>query len=237
MRAIIENGLLELDLLNKIPLNSSKKLAHYGALLLEKNKVMNLTAIRDVEGVANLHMLDSAILLNYVDLEGKRLIDVGTGAGFPGMVLKALVPTLELTLLDSLNKRLDWLQEVAVALKLGAIATLHARAEEQALIAEYRDSFDVATARAVAPLSQLIELCLPFVKIGGLFVAMKGIGNEEELEGAAASIQLMGGEIEAIHDYTLPNTNISHRIILIRKVTQTPDGYPRKWAKIQRKPI
>lgn len=237
MRETIENGLLELDLLSKIPVHSGKKLTRYGSMLLEKNKVMNLTAIRDVEGVANLHMLDSAALLNFIDCEDKSLIDVGTGAGFPGLVLKALVPSLTLTLLDSLNKRLNWLSEMAVDLKLGDVTTIHARAEEQSLVEGYRDSFDIVTARAVAPLGPLCELCLPYAKVGGLFVAMKSTGNDEELAAAANCIEHMGGKLEGIHDYTIPNTDITHRVILVRKIAPTPTGYPRKWNKIQKKPL
>ena len=167
MEEIIASGLKELDLLGQVPAEAPDQLAEYGKLLLEQNQVMNLTAIRDEAGVARLHMLDCAALLNYGEFHEKRLIDVGTGAGFPGLVLKILVPSLEVVLLDSLNKRLDWLSEVAETLGLTGVETLHARAEEQALRPGWRDSFDLATARAVASLELLSELCLPYVKVGG----------------------------------------------------------------------
>ena len=150
MEQILADGLAELGI--PCPAQAPQQLARYGELLLEKNQVMNLTAIRDPEGVARLHMLDCAALLRWVDFRQKTLIDVGTGAGFPGLVLKILVPTLQVTLLDSLNKRLDWLTEVSAALGLEGVQTVHARAEEQAMQKGWRDSFDFASARAVAEL-------------------------------------------------------------------------------------
>ena len=201
---------------------------------------MNLTAIRDPEGVARLHMLDCAALLKYCDLAGKALIDVGTGAGFPGMVLKILVPSLEVTLLDSLNKRLDWLLETSGALSAGLygnVRTIHARAEEQALVKGYRDSFDFAAARAVADLRLLCELCLPFVKVGGSFLAMKSAGSDPELGSAAHAIKLLGGRIAGVEDYRIPGTEVVHRLIVIEKVAPTLKGYPRRWARMQKEPL
>ena len=201
---------------------------------------MNLTAIRDPEGVARLHMLDCAALLKYCDLAGKTLIDVGTGAGFPGMVLKILVPSLEVTLLDSLNKRLDWLLETSGALSAGLygnVRTIHARAEEQALVKGYRDSFDFAAARAVADLRLLCELCLPFVKVGGSFLAMKSAGSDPELGSAAHAIKLLGGRIAGVEDYRIPGTEVVHRLIVIEKVAPTLKGYPRRWARMQKEPL
>lgn len=197
---------------------------------------MNLTAIRDEDGVAALHMLDCAALLDLpgADFTGKRLIDVGTGAGFPGMVLKILVPSLEVTLLDSLQKRLVWLEETASALGLGGISTLHARAEEQSRRPDCRDSFDFAAARAVAELRVLAELCLPFVKVGGLFLAMKGVDSGAELAAAAPVLEQLGGRVETVWDYTIPGPEVRHRLIAVRKVSPTPEAYPRKWARIQK---
>ena len=172
MRDIIAAGLDALGLTPQVPGNSPELLEKYGRLLLEKNQVMNLTAITQPDQVARLHMLDCAALLNCADFQGKTLIDVGTGAGFPGLPLKILVPSLEVTLLDSLNKRLDWLDEVCSSLSLTGIRTVHARAEEQAQVKGFRDSFDFATARAVADLRLLAELCLPFVKVGGPAVTL-----------------------------------------------------------------
>lgn len=237
MEKLIFDGLNDLNLLHKVPEDASQKLAHYGHLLLEKNQVMNLTAIREEVGVAQLHMLDSAALLNVTDLTGKSLIDVGTGAGFPGMVLKTLVPSLSLTLLDSLQKRLHWLEEVAERLELGEISTVHARAEAQAMVEGYRDSYDIVTARAVADLRYLAELCLPYAKVGGLFLSMKSTQSDQEIEESKGCIAFMGGEIEAVTDYTIPGTDVSHRVVSIRKIAPTPDRYPRKWSKIQKLPI
>lgn len=237
MQNIIKSGLIALNLEEKVPKNSAHQLAKYGQLLLEKNQVMNLTAIRDELGVAQLHMLDSAALVGSVDFENKTVIDVGTGAGFPGMVLKALVPSLSLTLLDSLQKRLSWLEEVAAELGLSHVTTCHARAEEQAMVEGYRDSFDIATARAVADLRFLAELCLPYVKVGGLFLSMKSTQSDQEIEESKACITFMGGQIADIIDYTIPGTNVQHRMILIEKIAPTPPNYPRKWAKIQKRPL
>ena len=237
MEPIISAGLEELGLTGRIPENAPALLAQYGALLLEKNQVMNLTAIREAEGVARFHMLDCAALLRYCDFQGKTLIDVGTGAGFPGMALKILVPTLEVTLLDSLNKRLDWLLETCGSLGLENIHTLHARAEEQALVMGYRDSFDFVTARAVAELRLLCELCLPFVKVGGQFLAMKSTGSDQELEEAAHAVKLLGGRLKGVYDYLIPGTEVTHRLIAIEKTAPTLRGYPRKWGKMQKQPL
>lgn len=237
MEQIISSGLEELGLTGRVPEDAPVMLSRYGQLLLEKNQVMNLTAIREPEGVARLHMLDCAALLKYCDFQGKTLIDVGTGAGFPGLVLKTLVPSLDVTLLDSLNKRLDWLDETAQALKLSGVRTLHARAEEQALAKGFRDSFDFAAARAVADLRVLCELCLPYVKAGGKFLAMKSTGSDEELAGADHAVRLLGGRVAAVEDYAIPGTGVTHRLIVIEKLAPTLRGYPRRWSKIQKQPL
>ena len=237
MKDIIAAGLSQLVLAGQVPPQAAEQLARYGEMLLEKNQVMNLTAIREPEQVAKLHMLDCAALAGIEDFSGKTLIDVGTGAGFPGLPLKILVPSLELTLLDSLNKRLDWLEEVAGALHLEGVRTIHARAEEQALIKGYRDSFDFATARAVADLRLLCELCLPYVKPGGTFLAMKSTGSDQERADAAHAIQLLGGRVRQVRDYTIPGTQVTHRVVCIQKVAPTLKGYPRRWAKIQKSPL
>ena len=239
MEQIISAGLEELGLTGRVPKDAPAQLTQYGQMLLKKNQVMNLTAIRDPEGVARLHMLDCAALLNVCDFEGKTLIDVGTGAGFPGMVLKILVPSLKITLLDSLSKRLDWLTEVCEDLDgVDSITTFHGRAEEFALEKEgFRDSFDLVTARAVADLRVLCELCLPFVKAGGKFLAMKSTNSDEELSQAAHAIKLLGGRVSAVEDYTIPGTEVTHRLIVIEKLAPTLKGYPRRWAKIQSAPL
>ena len=237
---ILRQGFEEYGLTDKIDPWAITSLDEYCQRLLEKNQVMNLTAIRDPEGVARMHFLDCAALLKFCSLEGKTLIDVGTGAGFPGMVLKLLVPSLEVTLLDSLNKRLDWLLETSGALPAGlysGVRTVHARAEEQALKKGFRDSFDFATARAVADLRLLCELCLPYVKVGGKFLAMKSTNSGQELEDAAHAIKLLGGRVGEVQDYSLPGTDVTHRLIVIEKLAPTLKGYPRRWAKIQKDPL
>lgn len=237
MKDIIKNGLTELGLTGKVPENAPELLARYGRLLIEKNQVMNLTAITDPEQVAKLHMLDCAALLNYADFKGKTLIDVGTGAGFPGLPLKILVPELEITLLDSLNKRVNWLNEVISELGLTGITAIHARAEEQALVKGFRDSFDFVTARAVADLRLLGELCLPYAKVGGTFLSMKSVDSAAEAENAAHAVKFLGGRFRDQVDYTIPGTDVTHRVLRIDKVAPTLKGYPRRWAKIQKDPL
>lgn len=237
MEQIISDGLEALGLTCSTPSDAPARLARYGQMLLEKNQVMNLTAIREPEAVARMHFLDCAALLRFCDFERKTLIDVGTGAGFPGMVLKMLVPSLDVTLLDSLNKRLDWLEESCGALELDGIRTVHARAEEQALEKGFRDSFDFAAARAVADLRVLCELCLPYVKVGGRFLAMKSAGSGEELAGAEHAVKLLGGRVAAVEDYAIPGTEVVHRLVVIEKLAPTLKGYPRRWAKIQKEPL
>ena len=238
MKQMISAGLEELGLTGCVPKDAPAQLAQYGRMLLEKNQVMNLTAIREPEGVARLHFLDCATLLKYCDFQGKTLIDVGTGAGFPGMVLKILVPSLKVTLLDSLSKRLDWLTEVCEDLDgVDSITTIHGRAEEFALEKGFRDSFDFAAARAVADLRVLCELCLPFVKVGGHFLAMKSTGSNQELADAAHAVKLLGGKVVQVEDYPIPGTEITHRLIVVEKLAPTLKGYPRRWAKIQKEPL
>lgn len=216
---------------------AAEQLSLYGDRLLEKNQVMNLTAITDPEEVVKRHFLDSAALLPSKALGGRKVIDVGTGAGFPGLVLKILDPTIQLTLLDSLGKRVDWLNEVCAQLGLEGIQAIHARAEEQALVKGYRDSFDFVTARAVANLRLLGELCLPYVKVGGQFLAMKTTESASEVEEAAHCIKLLGGWAEELVDYAIPGTQVTHRVLPIRKLAPTLKGYPRRWARIQKQPL
>ena len=237
MKELISAGLASMGLLDRVPAQAPEQLAEYGRLLLEKNQVMNLTAIREPDQVARLHMLDCAALLNCADLAGKTLLDVGTGAGFPGMVLKILQPDLSLRLLDGLAKRLDWLETVADALGLEDIQRFHGRAEEYALQPGFRDSFDLVTARAVADFRLLAELCLPFVRPGGKFLAMKSVDCQEELDSAAHAIKLLGGRLLEPFDYTIPGTDVTHRVVRIQKVAPTLKGYPRRWAKMQKAPL
>lgn len=235
MEKLIETGLSQLGL-SPAP-GSAAKLARYGQLLLEQNKVMNLTAITEPDQVACLHMLDSAALLRYADFAGHSLIDVGTGAGFPGLVLKILVPSLRLTLLDGLKKRLDWLERVCRDLDLEGVVFLHARAEEESLKPLYRDRYDFATARAVASMNMLCEMCLPYVRVGGHFLAMKSVDSDQELSQAAHAISLLGGKVVDSQAYPIPHTDVRHRVISVEKTAPTPKGYPRRWAKVQKAPL
>ena len=208
----------------------------YFELLEEKNKVMNLTAISGEDSVLRLHFLDSLALLGMLDFKNARVIDVGTGAGFPGLPIKLGEPTAKVTLLDALRKRIDFLSEVCAA--TGADAEcIHARAEEAAAEPDRREKYDYAVSRAVASMNVLCELCLPFVKVGGAFAAMKSVGSDEELSQAASAIKLLGGKVEAVRDYTVPGTDVTHRVIIVRKTAPTPKGYPRRFAKIQKAPL
>lgn len=206
------------------------RLCVFGTALLEKNKVMNLTAITEPQAVAKLHFADCLALLNLVDFRKKSVIDVGCGAGFPGVVLKLGEPSLRLTLLDSLQKRISWLRETTEDLGIEA-ECIAARAEEY----DHRELFDIATSRAVARLNILCELCLPFVKIGGRFVAMKAAAADEELREAERAIRLLGGKVEKIAPYTIDEAQ--RYAIVIRKVKPTPAQYPRRFAKIKQAPL
>lgn len=231
MRDILTRGLAQLGL----PADAVPQLEAYAALLLEKNRVMNLTAITEPREVATLHLLDCAALLTMADLRGKRVIDVGTGAGFPGMVLRILEPDFDLTLLDSLGKRVDFLQEVCGALWLERVDCVHARAEEFA--AGHRQQYDIAASRAVANLNLLCELTLPLVKAGGQFLAMKSVSSDQEIDGARGAIGQLGGRIAAIRDYTVPETQVRHRLVVIEKVKDTPAIYPRSFARMKKAPL
>ena len=231
MKDILTRGLAQLGL----PDAAAPQLEAYAALLLEKNKVMNLTAITAPEDVATLHLLDCAALLAMAELKGTRAIDVGTGAGFPGMVLRILEPDFDLTLLDSLGKRIDFLQEVCAALGLARVDCVHARAEEYA--ADHRQQYDVAMSRAVANLNVLCELALPLVRVGGRFLAMKSVSSDGEIDGARGAIGQLGGRIADIRDYTVPETQVRHRLVTIEKIKDTPAIYPRSFARIKKAPL
>lgn len=205
----------------------------YCELLLEKNQVMNLTAIREPNKVATLHFLDCLALLNVTDFREKSVVDVGCGAGFPGLPLKIAEPTTRLTLLDSLNKRVVWLRdELLPALEVEADC-VSGRAEEYA--AGHREQYDIATSRAVARLNLLAELCLPLVRPGGYFLAMKGQDAAEEVQEAERAIRTLGGKVERIAEY--PVEDAVHRVVVIKKVSNTPAKYPRQFAKIKKQPL
>ncbi len=209
----------------------------YKDLLIEWNEKMNLTAITEPSEIATKHFLDSLYGLKFIQ-NAKTLIDVGTGAGFPGVPLKIARPELSLTLLDSLNKRLNFLSEVTDKLNLSDVCCIHSRAEDGAkATSSLRESFDIATSRAVANLSVLAEYCLPYVKLGGVFLAYKGGEVYDELAGAENAIELLGGETTGVFKYTIPKTDITHSIVVIKKVRSTPPQYPRLQGKIQKKPL
>ena len=211
------------------------QMEEFPARMLETNKVMNLTRITDPKEIAEKHLLDCASLLQAADFSKKSVVDVGCGAGFPGMPLHILCPSCKLTLLDSLGKRIRFLQGCIDAMNLSDIEAVHARAEEFA--AKHREQYDFAVSRAVAQLNVLAELSLPLVKQGGAFIAMKSKDTDEELERAKKAIRLLGGEIEKIIDYTIPHTEITHRLVVIRKKNHTPKQYPRPFRKISASPL
>lgn len=215
--------------------DAAPRLLEFSDRLLEKNRVMNLTAITDPVDVVTLHLLDCAALLRMEDFRGKRVVDVGTGAGFPGIPLRILEPDFDLTLLDSLGKRITFLQEICNAMGLPRVECIHARAEEFA--AAHRESYDFAVSRAVAALNVLCELCLPLVRVGGRFLAMKSVDCDEELRRAKSAVSQLGGELEDIRDYTIPGTDVTHRVVRIRKVRPTPPAFPRAFARIKKNPL
>ena len=233
LEEILQEGFASLGI--PLPEKACARYRTYYALLEKKNRVMNLTAITGEENVARLHFLDCAALLRYTGFSGKTVYDIGTGAGFPGLALKIACPEMNLTLLDSLDKRIGFLKEVCSALGFEDTPCLHARAEEAAK--DHREKADIVTSRAVAGLNVLSELCLPFVKEGGLFLAMKGPDFEQELDEAKPAIRRLGGKVEKCEVYTVPGTEIRHSVILIRKVGKTPAAYPRRWAQIKKAPI
>ena len=232
MDEILRDGFAALAL--TLPEGAAEALRQYYVILDERSRVMNLTAIHGEEDTARLHFLDCAALLRFADFAGKSCIDVGSGAGFPGLVLRILEPRLSLTLLDSQQKRVSFQQEVCTALGLSDVKCIAARAEE---VPELRGKHDIAVSRAVARLNLLSELCLPQVKRGGLFIAMKGPEPEEELREAEKGIRRLGGSVERVERYTVPGTDAVHSAVIIRKSGDTPPQYPRRWAKMLKTPL
>lgn len=210
----------------------------YYELLTETNKKFNLTAITEKTEVAVKHFLDCASLLSVLDIsEGQSVIDVGCGAGFPGLVLKICRPDIELTLLDALRKRVDFLSECAEKLGLDAVNCIHGRAEDMARRDEYRESFDVCTSRAVAAMPTLSELCLPFVKVGGVFAPLKGPMADDELEKSKNALDILGGGNARVKRVSIYSSELSHAIVLVDKISETPSKYPRSGNKASAKPL
>ena len=209
----------------------------YGRLLAEYNRRMNLVGNAEPEEITVRHFMDSLSLVRMGLKEDFSLIDIGTGAGFPGIPIKIMRPDIILTLIDSNGKRMDFLRQVKDALGLKEVTVIKARAEELSLTEEYREQYDYATSRAVAGLNMLSELCLPFIKVGGLFCAMKSMDIDEEIQAAKRAIKIMGGRNIESYKYTLPQRDIQLQIVRAEKVKQTPKGYPRRFAKIKQNPL
>lgn len=219
--------------IGEIELNKFDK---YSNLLVEWNEKINLTAITDSEGIVIKHFFDSVLLLKAFDLpKNSSLIDVGTGAGFPSVPVKIMRNDVNITMLDSLNKRINFLKQLSRELEINS-ECIHGRAEELSHNKDYREKFDFATARAVTNLSNLSEYCLPFVKVGGYFIALKGSDIDNELEQGKKAIKVLGGEIIDIKKYFLPDNSIRN-IIILKKISQTPTKYPRNASKMKKTPI
>jgi len=219
-----------------ISLESYRQLEEYMSLLLSWNEKVNLTAITDPEQIMIKHFLDSLMLMKFEEFAGKSLVDIGTGAGLPGLVLKIANEDLNVMLLDSLSKRTMFLDEVIAKLDLKNVRTYHARAEDGASEPDLRENFDIATSRAVARLNMLCEYVLPYVKVGGVFVAYKGPEYAEELSEAQKSIEALGAKLDRVEEFKL-ETDYARTLIFIRKLSQTPATYPRKPHIIAKKPI
>ena len=234
MEKALNTALSELDI--ALCDDAYPKLSTYCERLIEVNKVMNLTAITEPQEIYLRHFADSISLLGCADFKNKCVIDVGTGAGFPGLPLKIAEPSMSVTLLDSLKKRVDFLSETCNLLGLSGVSCIHARAEEAAT-GDMRDSFDIAVSRAVSSLPMLCELCLPFVKPGGIFLAMKSRDYMDELSAAENAISTLKARVENIWEYSIAGTDLSYCVVVIKKIANTPSKYPRRFAKIQKDPL
>lgn len=231
MLQTLKSGLPQLDL--QLPENICQQLCDFGAAMVKQNEVMNLTAITQPDQVAKLHLLDSLTVLKCADLAGKTLIDVGCGAGFPGVPTAIACPTAQVTLLDSLAKRVHWLETILPELGVANTQCITARAEEA--VTTRREQYDYATSRAVARLNILLELTAPYVKVGGAVLAMKGAAAREELAQAGNAIKKLGLKLEEVKDFPIDGTN--HSVIVLRKIHPTPPQYPRRYAKIKQSPL
>ena len=230
MKETLAAGLPELGL--ALPEQIQDTLCAFGHAMVKQNEVMNLTGITEDAAVAKLHLMDSLTVLCAADLSGKSLIDVGCGAGFPGVPLAIAAPDAKITLLDSLGKRMKWLEAVLPTLGVQA-ECITARAEEA--VASRRESYDFATSRAVARLNILLELTAPYVKVGGAVLAMKGAAAKEELAECKNAIAKLGLKLEEVKEFPIDGTN--HAVIVLRKVKPTPAQYPRRFAKIKQSPL
>ena len=230
MKKTLLAGLPELGL--ELSPETADKLCAFGQAVVKQNEVMNLTAITEPEAVAKLHLLDSLTVLTAADLKGKSVIDVGCGAGFPGVPVAIACPDARVTLLDSLGKRMNWLESILPELGIRA-GCITARAEEA--VKDHREAFDFATSRAVARLNILLELTAPYVRVGGAVIALKGSAAREELEEAKNAVKKLGLKVESIRTFDFDGA--SHSVILLRKIAHTPPQYPRRYAKIKQAPL
>ena len=230
MKKALVSGLPGLGL--ELPEDRIDTLCAFGAAVVKQNEVMNLTAITQPEAVGKLHLLDCLTVLTLADLGGKTLIDVGCGAGFPGVPLAIACPEAKITLLDSLGKRVKWLEEILPTLGVCA-ETVTARAEEA--VADRRETYDFATSRAVARLNILLELTAPYVKVGGRVLAMKGAAAKEELAECGNAMKKLGLQLEKVQEFPMDGT--AHTVIVLKKVSPTPKAYPRRYAKIKAAPL
>ena len=219
-----------------LPPKAPAAFLEYFTFLEECGSKFNLTAISGAEDIARMHFLDSIALLNAESFSDARVIDIGSGAGFPGVPLKLAEPSVCLTMLDATAKRVDFLTELSAKLTLGA-QCLYARAEDASRTTQMRDAFDIAVSRAVAKLSVLCELCLPFVRVGGKFLAMKSLDSSEELNQALPAISILGAAYEKSYEYEIPETGIFRTVLVIKKTQQTPQRYPRRFARIISSPL
>lgn len=240
---IYNTGQFEKDL-NELGIKLSSRqiqqFMEYYELLIEWNSFMNLTGITDFDEVLKKHFIDSLSLIKAIDFNSEseiKLIDIGTGAGFPGIPLKIAFPYIHVTLLDSLHKRIKFLDEVIVKLSLGNIITIHGRAEDYSKPGKLRESFDLSVSRAVANLSTLSEYCIPFVKVGGSFVSYKSEKLTEEIKAAQNSVAVLGGKIESQIEFMIPSSNIYRNLLVIKKTKKTPAKYPRKAGLPLKEPI
>lgn len=230
-----EEGLKELNI--SLDDNQMEQFLSYYQLLIEWNKLINLTSITDFMEVIKKHFIDSLSIVKVFSPNNERILDLGTGAGFPGIPLKIVFPNTKIVLMDSLNKRIKFLNEVINKLKLEDIIALHGRAEDFGKDISYREGFDVCTSRAVAKLSTLSEYCLPFVKTGGVFISYKASQIATEVEDAKKAIKILGGILIKAEEFKLPGTDIDRSLILIKKISKTPKGYPRTAGKPSKEPL
>ena len=227
---------MEIKEIMNIDEEKAKKFQKYKDLLLEWNNKINLTAITEENEIILKHFIDSCTILKYIE-DNQKIIDIGTGAGFPGIPLKIMNESLKITLVDSLNKRVNFLNEVISELKLENIEGIHSRAEDLGRDNNYREKYDVATSRAVANLSTLLEYLMPFVKVNGICICMKGPNIEEELNEAKKAINELSGKLEGVYNFKLPNSDIERNIIIVRKVDKIKLKYPRKAGMPAKEPI